>query len=168
MSRMAVYPGTFDPITFGHMDLAARAAKMVDCLLVAVAQQPDKQPLFSVEQRVGLVSRALADIPNVQVVAFDGLLVDFCRAYGARMVVRGMRALSDFEYEFQMALTNRVLAHEELDTVFLMPKRDYIFLSSSVVKQIARFGGEVASFVPPNVEEALRTVYGGGNDDHSC
>ena len=167
MSRMAVYPGTFDPITFGHMDIVQRAAQMVDCLIVAVARQPEKKPLFSVEERVALASRALAGIENVQVVSFDGLLVDFCRDYGTRMVVRGLRALSDFEYEFQMALTNRVLAHEEIDTVFLMPKRDYIFLSSSVVKQIAQYGGEISSFVPSSVETALRKRFGGGND-HSC
>ena len=156
MSRLAVYPGSFDPITYGHLDVAARAAALFDELIVAVSCNPGKSSLFSVEERVELAGQAVADIPNVRVSHFRGLLVDFCRRCGARVVVRGLRAVSDFEYEFQMALTNRHLAGEKVDTIFLMPNEDHIYLSSSLVREIAGFGGAISAFVPPNVERALR------------
>jgi len=156
MSGLVIYPGSFDPITYGHLDVAARAAALFDELVVAVSHNVGKTSLFSVEERIELAAQALADIPNARVSHFQGLLVDFCRRCGARAVVRGLRAVSDFEYEFQMALTNRHLAGEKVDTVFLMPNEDHIYLSSSLVKEIARFGGAISSFVPPNVERALR------------
>lgn len=149
-----IYPGTFDPITLGHVDIARRAADLCESLIVAVAEAHHKRTVFSVPERVDMVKKALAELPNVQVMSFGGLLVDFARKVGARAVVRGLRAVSDFEYEFQMAWMNRRLC-PMLETVFLMPSEEYAFLSSSLVKEIAALGGDVSSMVPPCVAKRL-------------
>jgi len=153
--RLAIYPGSFDPITFGHVDVIARAAALFDEVLVAVAVNEAKQGLFSMEERVRMIEEATAKISNVKVTAFDGLLVEFARQKGAAAVVRGLRAISDFEFEFQMALMNRKL-EPAVETVFLTPREEYTYLSSRIVKEIARLGGPVDAFVPGPVVEGLR------------
>lgn len=153
--RTAIYPGSFDPFTNGHLDLVHRAAKLFDRVIVAVARNEGKRPLFSLEERRGLVQEAIKSIPNVEADAFDGLLVDYVIAKNARAIVRGLRAVSDFEFEFQLALMNRKL-NENVETIFMMPKDTYVFLSSRITKEIARLGGDVSSFVPPHVERALK------------
>jgi len=150
----AVYPGTFDPITNGHADLVARASRLFEQVIVAVAQDTGKQPFCDIGQRVELAREVLAEFPNVEVTAFGGLLVEFCRARGAQVVIRGLRAVSDFEYEFQLASMNRRLA-PEVETLFLTPAEQYAFISSSLVREIARLGGDVAEFVHPAVQQAL-------------
>jgi len=150
----AVYPGTFDPITNGHADLVARASRLFEQVIVAVAQDTAKKPFCDIRQRVELAREVLAEFPNVEVTAFDGLLVEFCRARGAQVVIRGLRAVSDFEYEFQLASMNRRLA-PEIETLFLTPAEQYAFISSSLVREIARLGGDVAEFVHPAVQQAL-------------
>ncbi|HYT03276.1 MAG TPA: pantetheine-phosphate adenylyltransferase [Gemmatimonadales bacterium] len=152
-TRIAVYPGSFDPITKGHEDLIARAFTFADRVIVAVAMNVAKQPLFTLEERVALIKRAV-DRPDVDVRSFDGLLADFARAVGASVIVRGLRAVSDFEYEFQMALMNRNLA-PGVETVFLVPAFDLTYLSSSLVREVARFGGDVSQLVHPAVRQAL-------------
>ena len=152
--RIAVYPGSFDPLTNGHLDVVQRAARLFDKVVVAVARNGAKQALFSMEERRELASQALADLANVETDLFEGLLVDYVANQGASVIVRGLRAISDFEFEFQLALMNRKL-NEHVETVFLMPKDTYSFLSSRMVKEIARLGGDVRSFVPPVVAEAL-------------
>jgi pantetheine-phosphate adenylyltransferase len=152
--RVAVYPGSFDPVTRGHEDLIRRALTFADRVIVAVAVNVAKQPLFTLEERVALL-REVVDRPEVEVRAFDGLLADFARGVGAAVIVRGLRAVSDFEYEFQMALMNRNLA-PGIETVFLVPAFDLTYLSSSLVREVARFGGDVAPLVHPAVQQALR------------
>jgi pantetheine-phosphate adenylyltransferase len=153
MSRIAVYPGSFDPVTRGHEDLALRSLAFADRVVVAVALNTAKQPLFTVEERVQLIREAIQH-PAVQVQAFDGLLVAFARQVGASLIVRGLRAVSDFEYEFQMALMNRNL-ESKLETVFLVPAFDLTYLSSSLVREVARYGADVSQLVHPAVKEAL-------------
>ena len=152
--RRAIYPGSFDPVTNGHLDVIGRARKLFDEIVVAVAHNDEKQPLFSLEERLALLSDALDKIDHVRVAQFDGLLVDFAVAQKANAVIRGLRAVSDFEFEFQMALMNRKL-EDSVETIFLMPKEEYTYLSSRLVKEIARLGGNVSSFVPPAVAKAL-------------
>ncbi len=151
---LAVYPGSFDPITLGHLDAIARGCRLFDRVIVAVLRNPNKTPLFSVTERVALIRGAVQDLPNVEVDAFEGLTVTYARQRGARALLRGLRAVSDFELELQMAHTNKTLA-EDLETVFLVTSTEYSFLSSSVVREIARFGGPVDHLVPPNVALAL-------------
>jgi pantetheine-phosphate adenylyltransferase len=158
VSRLGIYPGSFDPITRGHEDLIRRSLAFVDRVIVAVAVNVTKQPLFTPDERLGLI-RATVDDPRVDVRTFDGLLVDFARALGAAVIVRGLRAVSDFEYEFQMALMNRTLA-PGIETVFLVPAFDLTYLSSSLVREVARFGGDVSALVQPVVQEALKRKYG--------
>lgn len=152
----AVYPGTFDPITNGHTDLVQRAAQLFDRVIVAIAASPNKRPTFSSEQRVALAQRALEGLANVEVIAFDTLLADFVAAHGARVILRGLRAVSDFEYEFQLAEMNRHLA-PGVETMFLTPAERYTFISSSLVREIASLGGDVSAFVHPEVGAALRS-----------
>jgi len=153
--RKAIYPGSFDPITNGHLDVLQRAVGLFDELVVAVARDNAKQSLFSVEERVSLIQEVVR-IPNVRVVPFDGLLVDFAAREKAVALVRGLRAVSDFEFEFQLALMNRKLS-PALETVFLMPREELTYISSRIVKEIARLGGNVDLFVPPSVAQALRS-----------
>ncbi|MCS7048158.1 MAG: pantetheine-phosphate adenylyltransferase [Verrucomicrobiae bacterium] len=154
MGTIAVYPGSFDPITNGHLDVIRRATKMFDRVYVAVARNAEKTPLFSVAERVALAKQSMRGWPRVVVDDFEGLLVRYARRVGARVVIRGLRAVSDFEFEFQMALMNRRL-DPAIETIFLMPKDEYTFLSSRVVKEVAGLGGDVSSFVPRIVESAL-------------
>ncbi len=153
--RIAVYPGTFDPITNGHADLVARAAPLFERVVVAIAENPGKQPGFSLDDRIALARLALAGLRNVEVRGFDSLLADFMREIGAGVILRGLRAVSDFEYEFQLASMNRYLI-PEAETLFLTPAEQYSFISSSLVREIARLGGDVSSFVHPAVQQALR------------
>ena len=153
--KTAVYPGTFDPITNGHTDLVQRAARLFDRVIVAVAANPGKAPAFALEQRVGLARTVLADLANVEVCSFDSLLVDFLHQREASIILRGLRAVSDFEYEFQLASMNRQLA-PDIETVFLTPAEQYAFVSSSLVREIAVLGGDVSAFVHPEVVAALR------------
>jgi pantetheine-phosphate adenylyltransferase len=152
--RTAIYPGSFDPLTNGHLDLIERAVKLFDRVVVAVASNQDKQPLFSLAERVELVREAIKHIPNVEVDSFDRLLVDYVNQRNAQAIVRGLRAISDFEFEFQLALMNRKL-NEKVETIFMMPKDTYTFLSSRIIKEIARLGGDIHSFVPVHVQTAL-------------
>jgi pantetheine-phosphate adenylyltransferase len=158
VTRVAVYPGSFDPITRGHEDLVRRSLVFADRVIIAVAVNAAKQPLFSLEERVGLIRQAVAH-PGVEVQSFEGLLVDFARRVGASLLVRGLRAVSDFEYEFQMALMNRHLA-PTLETVFLVPAFDLTYLSSSMVREAARYGGDVSQLVHPAVLRALKQKFG--------
>lgn len=155
MNKKAIYAGTFDPMTMGHLDVVERAARIFPKLIVAVAAVTGKNTLFSQKERVELVKKAVVKLPNVTVKSFDGLLVEYARAQGVGVLIRGLRAFSDFEYEFQMALTNRRLA-PDIETLFLMPKQDYSFLSSTNVKQVASLGGNVDEFVPSVVATALK------------
>jgi pantetheine-phosphate adenylyltransferase len=152
--RTAVYPGSFDPITNGHLDVIQRAAKLFDKVIVAVAKNESKNPFFSMTQRQELCAQAVAHLPNVTVDAFTGLLVEYVERMQGDAVVRGLRAVSDFEFEFQLALMNRKL-NERVETIFMMPKDTYTFISSRLVKEIARLGGDVSGFVPKVVQEAL-------------
>ena len=156
MSELTViYPGTFDPLTNGHLDLIARGAKIADALVIAVLQSSTKpEALFSVEERLAMLEEATTEWPNVSVTVFDGLLVDFARAQGAQAVLRGIRAVSDYEYELQMALMNRKLA-PDIETLFLIPAEKYTFVSSRLIKGVAKLGGDVSSLVPPNVHARL-------------
>ena len=152
--KRAIYPGSFDPVTNGHLDVVERARKLFDEVIVAVAHNDEKQPLFSLEERLDLLRQTVGKIDNVRISQFDGLLVEFARAEKASAVIRGLRAVSDFEFEFQMALMNRKL-DPEIETIFLMPKEEYTYLSSRIVKEIAKLGGDVSAFVPPAVAKAL-------------
>jgi pantetheine-phosphate adenylyltransferase len=154
MSTKAIYPGTFDPITLGHMDLIIRASKIFDKLILAISKSTKKNPLFSLSERVKMAQELCKKLPNVTIKQFDGILVDFVRKHRVKVIVRGLRAFSDFEYEFQMALTNRQLANE-IETLFLMPTEDYSYITSSMVREIASFGGDTSKFVPPLVQKAL-------------
>jgi pantetheine-phosphate adenylyltransferase len=158
VTPVAVYPGSFDPITKGHEDLIRRALSFADKVIVAVAVNITKQPLFTLEERVSLIRQAVVD-PRVEVRSFDGLLADFVRAAGATLIVRGLRAVSDFDYEFQMALMNRTLA-PGVETVFLVPAFDLTYLSSSLVREVARFGADVSRLVHPAVQQALERKFG--------
>jgi len=153
--RIAIYPGSFDPLTNGHLDVVQRAAKLFDRVIVAVAKNESKHALFTLAERVAMVKKAVADLPNVEADSFDCLLVEYVVARKAKAIVRGLRAVSDFEFEFQLALMNRKL-EENVETIFMMPKDTYTFLSSRIVKEIARLGGDVSQFVPPNVQVALQ------------
>ena len=152
--RTAIYPGSFDPLTNGHLDVICRAAKLFDRVIVAVAENEGKNPLFTRSERIKLVEKAVAGLKNVRVDFFNGLLVDYVAKQKAKAIVRGLRAVSDFEFEFQLALMNRKL-DENIETIFMMPKDTYTFLSSRIVKEIARLGGDVSSFVPSHVQAAL-------------
>ena len=153
--RIAIYPGTFDPITRGHEDLVRRAASLFDKLILAIAESPAKQPRFSLADRVEMASEILHDLPNVEVLGFNSLLMNFVHEKGAKVVVRGLRAVSDFEYEFQMAGMNRSV-YPEVETVFLTPGEQYMFISATMVREIARLGGDVSKFVQPCVVKRLR------------
>ena len=152
--RTGICPGSFDPLTNGHLDVIQRAMKLFDRVVVAVAHNESKQPLFSVNERLDLARRAVGDWPAVEVDSFDCLLVDYAERVGAQAVVRGLRAVSDFEFEFQLALMNRRL-NERIETIFMMPKDTYTYLSSRMIKEIVRLGGDVSAFVPDHVRQAL-------------
>jgi pantetheine-phosphate adenylyltransferase len=153
-ARTALFPGTFDPFTNGHLDLAERAARMFPRVVIAVAASPRKIPLFPLEERVALVEDSILHLPNVSVIGFDGLVVDCARKVSAQVMCRGIRAVSDFEFEFQMALMNRRLS-PDLEVLFLVPSARYTFLNSTLVKEIARLGGDIAGLLPPNIERRL-------------
>lgn len=158
MERKVIYPGTFDPVTNGHLDVIERASEMFDGVIVTVAINPAKQPMFSTEERVHFLKESLKQYENVSVDTFNGLVVDHAHTHGATGIIRGLRALSDFEYEFQMALMNRKLA-EDVTTVFLMPNEKYTYLNSTVIRNLVQFGGDVSDFVPPVVLEAFKERY---------
>ncbi len=157
--RRAVYPGSFDPVTFGHLDVIRRAAEMFDELTVSVLNNKEKTPLFSVEERVKILERATEDIPNVYVDSFSGLLINYAAQKDIHVAVRGLRAITDFEYELQISQTNRKLSHGSLDTVFLTTSLEYAYLSSSSVKEIASFGGDIRECVPEFVAELIYRKY---------
>lgn len=150
-----IYPGSFDPLTNGHLDVIKRATKLFDHVVVAVAESSDKTPFFTLAERKRMLAKVVKDIPNVTAMSFPGLLVDFAAKEKACAIIRGLRVISDFEFEFQMALMNRRLK-ERIETVFMMPRGKYIYLSSSLVKEVARLGGEVSAFVPETVNQSLR------------
>jgi len=152
--RTAIYPGSFDPLTNGHLDVIQRATKLFDKVIVAVAQNDSKQPLFTLAERLKLVTECVGQMPNVETDTFGGLLAEYAEVRAADAIIRGLRAVSDFEFEFQLALMNRKL-NERVETIFMMPKDTYTFLSSRMVKEIARLGGDVSSFVPPVIQHAL-------------
>lgn len=156
--RHCIYPGTFDPITCGHLDVLERAARLFDRVTVAIAENAGKAPLFSSHQRLEMIRPNVAHLPHVSVTAFSGLLVEFCMEQRADAIIRGLRALSDFEFEFNMALMNRHL-EPKMETLFVMPNEQFSYTSSTLVKQVARYGGDVSHFVPPNVAEALKTAF---------
>ena len=160
MTRLALYPGSFDPPTRGHEDLIRRSLALADRIVVAIAVNSSKSPLFSVDERLDLLREIAGDLPQVSFESFDGLLVDFARKVQADIIVQGLRAVSDFEYEFQMALMNRQL-HQKLETVFLVPAVDQTYLSSSLAREVARYGGDVSALVHPAVAKALRKKYAG-------
>jgi len=157
--RTAIYPGSFDPITNGHLDLIGRATKLFDRVIVAIARNESKQPLFDPKERLALVQEAITPYTSVTVEWLDGLLVNYADQQGACAIIRGLRAVSDFEFEFQLALMNRKL-NERVETIFMMPRETYTFLSSRIVKEIAHLGGDVSSFVPAHVQAALKRKFG--------
>ena len=154
--RRAIYPGSFDPVTNGHLDVIQRASRLFDEVIVAIAYNDVKNPFFTSDERLDLLEGTISTVKNVKVMQFEGLLVDFAKNQGATAIVRGLRAISDFEFEFQMALMNRKL-EDSVETIFLMPKEDYTYLSSRIVKEIARLGGNVEAFVPHSVATALKS-----------
>jgi pantetheine-phosphate adenylyltransferase len=156
--KLAIYPGTFDPFTNGHLDIVQRAAALFDEVIITIARNSSKKPLFSAEERIDMIKEATSSLDNVSVDSFDGLLVNYAKQKNANVIIRGLRMISDFEYEFQMALMNRKLA-DEIATVFLMPDEKYTYLSSSIVREIAQLGGDYKPFVPPNIGERLREKY---------
>jgi pantetheine-phosphate adenylyltransferase len=158
MTRTAIYAGSFDPVTLGHLDLIERSLDFVDHLVVAVAVNVSKKPLFTVEERTNFIRSSVGDDDRVDVREFEGLLADFARSVSARLLIRGLRAVSDFEYEYQMALMNRHL-HEGLETVFMVPSLDTTYISASMVREVAQFGGDVSGLVKPVVAEALRRKF---------
>ncbi len=153
--KIAVYPGSFDPVTHGHMDIIRRSASVFDKLIVGVLRNKSKNPLFTVQERVKMIQEVTLDIENVEVVDFDGLLIDFVHKVGAKAIVRGLRAVTDFEYELQMSLTNKVIA-PDVETVFLTTNLQYSYLSSSIVKEIASYNGDISHFVDKRVEKAIQ------------
>ena len=155
MCQVAIYPGTFDPVTNGHIDLIKRAQEVFSEVIIAVAANPQKGPLFDVKERVAMLKQATASLKGVEVTAFDGLVVDYARKRKAKVLIRGLRMLSDFEYEFQMALTNRKLS-PDIETIFLMPHESYSYLSSKLLKETAALGADLSNFVPDFVEKALK------------
>ena len=155
---IAVYPGSFDPATYGHIDIIRRAGSLFDEIVVGVLNNSAKSPLFSVEERVNILKEVTADIPNLKVMHFSGLSVNFARSCHAKVIIRGLRAITDFEYELQMAQTNRVLA-KDVDTMFLTTSLEYAYLSSTIVKEVNAFQGDISKFVPPFVAEALQEKY---------
>lgn len=158
MKKRAIYPGTFDPVTYGHLDIIQRSAEMVDELIVGVLTNKGKSPLFTPEERVEMIKEAVKDIPNVKVHAFDGLLIEFTKKQKATIIIRGLRAVTDFEYELQMSQTNRVL-NPEVDTIFLTTSLKWAYLSSSTVKEVAAFGGDISKFVPKKVAKQVVARY---------
>lgn len=158
MERIAVYPGTFDPITYGHIDIIERSLRIFDKVIIAVAPNPRKESLFSLEERLDMIREVTKGYKGVEIDSFDGLLVDYIKRKGAVAIIRGLRAVSDFEYEFQMALMNRKLNHQ-IETVFLMPSEEYSYLTSSIVKEIAGLGGRVTDLVPKVIEERLKEKF---------
>lgn len=169
MERIIVYPGTFDPVTYGHIDLIKRALRIFDKVIVAVGQNPAKAPLFTTDERIDMIIRSLEPSQNVEVESFDCLLVDFARKKGACAILRGLRAVSDFEFELQRAIMNRKL-DRSIETVFLMTGFRWIYISSTIVKEAAQFGGSLDGLVPPHVEEAMKEKFGfsTGNGRDSC
>jgi pantetheine-phosphate adenylyltransferase len=157
-TSLAIYPGTFDPITLGHLDIIERAVTIFDKVVVAVGRNIGKEPLFSMEERMEMISRTTAHLENIEVSYFDGLIVDYARQLNAQAMIRGLRAMSDFEFEFQMALVNRTL-HPDLVQVFLMPHEAYTHLNSTIVREVASFGGDISSFVTPYVAEVLHRKF---------
>jgi len=153
--KRAVYPGTFDPVTYGHLDVIRRGARLFEDLVVGISEHPEKHPIFDVGERAEMVGEAVADIPNVSVVTFTGLAVDFVRASGASVILRGIRTVSDFEYEFQMALTNRQLA-PDIETVFVMSDQLYAHLSARLIREVAARGSDISIFVPPEVARRVK------------
>ncbi|MCA0148750.1 MULTISPECIES: pantetheine-phosphate adenylyltransferase [Rossellomorea] len=158
MPSIAVCPGSFDPITYGHLDIITRGAKVFDEMYVVVLNNSSKKPLFSVEERIELIREVTRDIPNVVVDSFQGLLVDYAKSVNAKAIIRGLRAVSDFEYEMQITSMNRVL-DDEIETFFIMTNNQYSFLSSSIVKEVAKYGGDISELVPKRVEESLKAKY---------
>lgn len=156
--KTAIYPGSFDPTTFGHIDIIERASKIFDHLVVGVLNNQSKKPLFTVDERVSMLKTVTKDLPNVEITSFSGLLVDFAMAYDSHVVVRGLRAITDFEYELQMSQTNHILA-PELDTVFLTTDLKYSYLSSTTVREVAGFHGDISAFVPELVEREMRKKF---------
>ena len=163
--RTAIYPGSFDPVTYGHIDIIKRSAKMVDKLIIGVLSNSSKTPLFSVEERVNMLKEVTKDIPNVEVTSFAGLLIDFADACNAKIIVRGLRAVTDFEYELQWAQANRAV-RPHLDTLFLVTKVEYAYLSSSAVRELARYHGDVSLFGPPYVEQKLDEKLDSKENEH--
>lgn len=159
MQRIAIYPGSFDPVTQGHLDIVERGLKLFDFIVVTILNNPAKKTLFSLEERLEMLNESLKKFPNVEVDSYDGLLVDYVVKRNAHAILRGMRAVSDFEYEFQMALMNRRL-NREIQTVFLMTGLRWIFTSSSIIKEAARFGGDISDMVPPIVHQKLNEKFG--------
>ncbi len=158
MQKHAMYPGSFDPITNGHVDVIERAAQMFDTVTVVIARNSKKTPLFAEEERIAMATTALVHLPNVTVTAHDGLVVDFARKHSVDVIVRGLRAVTDFEYEFQIALMNRKLA-PEVSTIFLLPHERYTYLNSSIIRELGRYNQDIADFVPPVVAEMMRTKF---------
>jgi pantetheine-phosphate adenylyltransferase len=155
----AIYPGSFDPVTFGHLDIIKRSANLFDEIIVGVLNNTSKSPLFSVEERVNMLKEATRDIPNIKITSFSGLLVDFVKKTEATVVVRGLRAITDFEYELQLAQTNHVL-YPKVDTIFLTAELEYLYLSSTIVREVAAFGGDISKFVPEEIARRMYDKYG--------
>ncbi len=158
--KRAIYPGSFDPVTYGHLDVIRRAASVFDELIVSILNNKEKKPLFSLEERVKILEKATADIPNVKVDSFSGLLIDYAAEKNIHVAIRGLRAITDFEYELQIAQTNRVLSKEDLDTMFFTTSLEYSYLSSSSVKEIASFGGDISMCVPDFVADMVYDKFG--------
>ncbi len=158
--KIAVIPGSFDPVTNGHLDIIRRTSSLFDKVYVGILKNNSKKPLFTVEERIDLIKRVTADIPNIEVEGFEGLLVDYAKSRGARFIVKGLRAVSDFEYEFQMALTNKTV-NSEIETFFIATSCAYSYLSSSIVKEVAGYGGDISEFVPKEIENDIKDKIGG-------
>ncbi len=156
--KIAIYPGTFDPITLGHLDIVKRASKLFDKVLITLAINSKKQPLFSKEERMEFIADAIKDFPNVEVKSFEGLLINYAEKVNANAIIRGLRAVSDFEFEFQLALMNRK-QNDEITTVFLMPHEKYTYLNSTIIREVARFGGYVENFITPLVAKKLKEKF---------
>lgn len=163
--KIAVYPGSFDPVTFGHLDIIRRAAQMFDDVIVAVMNNSAKTSLFSTDERVKMLQDVTSDLDNVQIESVDGLMIDYCRSKNIHIVIRGLRAITDFEYELQIAQTNKELSHNEVDTVFLVTNLRYSYLSSSTVKEVARYHGDVSECVPETIQKMLYEKYGFTNKE---